>query len=246
MRRAMMLVAVGAVALLVAACTPSVTVENVPTDADGQRSGISVSGRGEVTGTPDTLTMSFGVRVLADSVSDAVAQAAEDADAVIAALRDAGVAEEDIQTTNYSIYPRYDWRNDTQVLLGYEVTNTVVAKIRDLESAGSTIDAVTAAGGDAVTVSGVSFSIEDNDELIEAAREVAWNDAEAKATQLASLSGVDLGEPTAISESFTSSGPPIPFEEAFAADAAGELATPIVPGEQLVAVTLQVQFAIDG
>lgn len=241
-----MLGAVGAVALLVAACTPSVTVENIPGDVNGQRSGISVSGRGEVTGTPDTLTMSFGVRVLADSVSDAVAEAAEGADAVIAALVEAGVAEEDIQTTNYSIYPSYDWRNDTQILLGYEVTNTVVAKIRDLETAGSTIDAVTSAGGDAVTVSGVSFSIEDNEDLIEAAREVAWNDAEAKAAQLASLSGVALGDPVAISESFTSTGPPIPFEEAFASDGAGDLATPIVPGEQLVAVTLQVQFAIGG
>lgn len=244
MRRAMILAAIGAVALFTAACTPSVTVENPPAPADGRESGISVAGTGEVTGTPDTLTMTFGVRVVADTVAEAVAEAAAGAEAVISALEDAGVAEADIQTANYSIYPRYDWRNNQEVLLGYEVSNTVVAKIRDLDAAGATIDAVTDAGGDAVTVSGVSFSIEDNDELIEAAREVAWNDAMAKAEQLAALGGVSLGSPISISESFSTSRPPIAYEE-YAVGGADDAATPIVPGEQQVTVTIQVVFDID-
>ena len=244
MRRAMILAATGALALLVAACTPSVTVENTPAPADGRESGISVSGTGEVTGTPDTLTMSFGVRVVADTVADAVDRAAASAEAVIAALEGAGVDEADIQTANYSIYPRYDWRNNQEVLLGYEVSNSVVATIRDLDTAGTTIDAVTDAGGDDVTVSGVSFSIEDNDQLIEAAREVAWNDAMAKAEQLASLGGVSLGDPISISESFSTSGPPIAYEE-FAVGGADDAATPIVPGEQQVTVSIQVVFGID-
>lgn len=244
MRRATIIAAIAAVSLLAAACTPSVTVENTPPPSDGRATGISVSGTGEVTGTPDTLTMTFGVRVIDDSVSVAVDRAASRADAVIGALRDAGVAEEDIQTANYSIYPRYDWRNDTQVLVGYEVSNSVVAKIRDLDAAGATIDAATDAGGDDVTVSGVSFSIEENEELIEAARAAAWEDAKSKAEQLASLSGVTLGSPISISESFSTSGPPIPFEElAFAAE--GDASTPILPGEQQVAVSLQVQFDIE-
>ncbi len=246
MRRVTILVAISALALLAAACTPSVTVENAPAPTEGRPTGISVSGTGEVTGTPDTLTMSFGVRVLDSSVSVAVDRAAELAEAVIAALEAAGVAEEDIQTANYSIYPRYDWRNDTQVLVGYEVSNSVVAKIRDLGSAGATIDAVTAAGGDDVTVSGVSFSIEDNDALVEAAREAAWNDARAKAEQLAALSGVTLGSPVSISESFSTSGPPIPFDDFLArTESADGAITPIQPGEQAVAVSLQVQFDID-
>lgn len=246
MRRAMILAAVVAAALLAAACTPSVTVENTPSGDGVAAVGIAVSGTGEVTGTPDTLTMTFGVRIVDESVSTAVERAADRAEAVIAALEAAGVAAEDIQTANYSVHPRYDWRNDTQTLIGYEVTNSVVAKIRDLDAAGATIDAVTDAGGDDVTVSGVRFSIEDNDALVEAARQVAWEDALAKAEQLAELSGVALGAPISISESFSSSGPPIAFDEfSFAADGA-ESATPIVPGEQLVAVSLQVQFGIDG
>lgn len=246
MRRAMIITAISAVALLAAACTPSVTVENTGGASDGRSAGISVSGTGEVTGTPDTLTMTFGVRVIDDSVSVAVDRAARGADAVIAALKAAGVAEEDIQTANYSVFPRYDWQDDRQVLIGYEVSNSVVAKIRDLDAAGTTIDSVTEAGGDDVTVSDVRFSIEDNAELVEAAREAAWNDARAKAEQLAELAGVTLGSPTAISESFSTSGPPIPFEELAFARADDGASTPIVPGEQQVAVSLQVEFDIDG
>jgi uncharacterized protein YggE len=188
--------------------------------------------------------MSFGVSVLADSVSDAVERAATRADGVIAALEANGVAEEDIQTTNYAIYPQYDWRNDQQVLLGYQVSNTVTAKIRDISAAGSTIDAVATAGGDEVIVSGVTFSIEDNEELISAAREAAWNDALAKGDQLAALSGVSLGTPTSIVESFATSGPPISWEEGIAG-AADSAITPIAPGQQDVVVTIDVQFAID-
>jgi uncharacterized protein YggE len=247
MRRGTLVASIAGLALVAAACTPSVTVENQPLPTDGQPSGIVVSGVGKVTGTPDTLSMSFGVRVVEDSVSDAVDGAAVSADAVIAALEGSGVATEDIQTTNYAIYPQYDWRNDRQILLGYEVTNTVTAKIRDIASAGTTIDAVAAAAGDDVTVSGVSFSIEDNEELLAAARQAAWDDAEAKAGQLAELGGVTLGAPVTISESFSSSRPPIAFDDLAVSEAAGlDVITPITPGQQEVAVNLEVQFSIDG
>jgi uncharacterized protein len=244
MRRVIILAIVGGVALLATACTPSVTVENPPAPGPDQDTGISVSGVGTVSGEPDTLTMSFGVSVLADTVSDAVARAADRADAVVAALMSNGVDDTDIQTTNYSIYPQYDYRSNTQVLLGYQVSNTVTAKIRDIPSAGSTIDAVTAAGGDDVTVSGVSFSIEDNEALIEAARDAAWNDAMAKGDQLASLSGVSLGSPVSISESFSEPRPPIYFDTAAAEGGAADSVTPIVPGQQDVEVRLDVVFAI--
>jgi uncharacterized protein YggE len=243
MRKQIIVAVLGAGALLMAACTPSVTVENSGSPGDGLTHGISVSGVGRVTGTPDTLTMSFGVQVVDDSVSVAVDRAADRADAVIDALIASGVAEADIQTANYSVYPRYEWRNDQQILTGYEVSNTVTAKIREIGTAGGTIDAVTAAGGDDVTVSGVSFSIEDNEALLEAAREAAWTDARAKAEQLASLSGVTLGAPSGISESLSTAQPPIWFDERAAADSGS--VTPIAPGEQEVAVTLQVRFSID-
>jgi uncharacterized protein YggE len=237
-------VAMGALALAVSACTPSVTVETPPAPTEGAASGISVNGTGKVTGTPDTLTMNFGVSVRRDTVSEAVAVAAEKAQAVIDALESNGVAEEDIQTANYSIHPQYDWDGEKQRLLGYQVNNSVIAKIRDIESAGEVIDDVAAAGGDEVTISGVTFSIEDNDALIEAAREAAWNDAKAKAEQLASLSGVTLGDPTVISETFSPTPQPTRFAAVEAQALDSSFVTPISAGEQQVAVSLNVQFSI--
>jgi uncharacterized protein YggE len=244
LNKTMIVGAIGAIALFVSACTPSVTVEAPPAATADDPSGISVSGTGKVTGTPDTLTMSFGVSVRRDTVSEAVAVAAAKAQAIIDALESNGVAEEDIQTANYSIYPQYDWDGEKQQLLGYQVNNSVIAKIRDIDNAGEVIDAVTAAGGNEVTVSGVTFSIEDNDALIEAAREAAWNDAKAKAEQLAALSGVTLGNPAVISETFSPSPQPFAYATSEFAGEDAAFSTPINPGEQQVAVSLNVRFSI--
>jgi len=245
MKRTITVAVIGVLTLVAAACTPSVTVEDTGGTSDGASAGIAVSGTGKIAGTPDTLTISFGVTVLADSVTGAVSKAAESADAVIATLTAQGVAEEDIQTANYSIFPQYDYRNDTQTLVGYQVNNTVTAKVRDLDAAGTIIDDVAAAGGDTVTVSGVSFSIEDNEQLVEAARAAAWNDARTKAEQLAELAGVTLGSPTSIVETFSSPPVPIAFNEA-ALSSAQDTVTPIAPGTQQVAVTLSVEYSIEG
>ncbi len=233
---------VGALAVTMAACssTPQAITVNSSEDA---LNGISVSGIGEVTGTPDTLEVNLGVSVLADTVSEATATAAERADALISALTANGVAEEDITTTDYSIYPEYDYSGNEQSLLGYRVNNTVRAKIRAIDQAGDTLDAVTAAAGDDVRVNSLQFSIEDDAELVSAAREAAWNDALAKATQLAELSGQSLGAATSITETVTNAAPPIYYAE----DAAGggEAATPIEPGTSTVTISLQVEFAFE-
>ena len=198
--------------------------------------GISVSGRGEVFGTPDTLTVTIGISVGKSTVSEAVDVAAGRATDLIGALKDLGVVDEDIQTSNYSIYPEYDYReNQTPRITGYRVDNTLTVKIRDL-------DAATAAAGDDVRVNGVSFVLEDNDALLVAARAAAWEDAKTKAEQLADLAGVTLGTPLTISESVGST--PVPLY-ARAEVAPGDVATPIQPGQETVTVDLTVTFAID-
>lgn len=236
------IVMLGTLAIVAAACssTPQAITVN---SSDEAHTGISVSGIGEVTGTPDTLEVDLGVSVLAETVSEATAIAAERADALISALTSNGVAEEDITTTDYSIYPEYDYSSNEQRLLGYRVNNTVRAKIRDVAVAGDVLDAVTAAAGDDVRISSLRFSIEDDAELVSAAREAAWNDALAKATELAELSGQSLGAATSIAETVTSTPPPVYYAE----DAAGgrEAATPIEPGTSTVTITLQVEFAFE-
>ena len=239
--RRVVVIAIVAASMLVAACTPEVTVENTSSEGESA-TGIAVSGAGEVYGTPDTLQMRFGVSVLRPSVDDAVGDAAALADGLISSLESSGVAQEDIQTANYSINPEYDYSGDQRRLVGYRVTNTVVAKIRDLDSAGSVIDATVASVGDEIQVSGVSFSIEDDTELIAAARTAAWDDALAKAEQLATLAGIELGEAVMISESFSSPAP-LPVYRDFAAADEAAFETPIEAGQQQVAVTLQVRFS---
>lgn len=205
-------------------------------------SGISVSGRGEVLGTPDTLTVSIGVSVGKPTVGEAIDTAAQRATDLIESLKGLGVAEDDIQTSNYSIYPEYEYReNAAPRITGYRVDNTLTVKIRDLDAAGEILDAAASAAGDEVRVNGVSFSLDDNDGLLVAARAAAWEDARTKAEQLAELAGVTLGAPITISESIGNF--PVPLfarGEAFAADAA----TPIQPGQESVTVDLSVQFAI--
>lgn len=237
----MAVIAIAAASMLLAACTPDVTVENTGSEG-ASASGIAVSGTGEVYGTPDTLQMRFGVSVLRPTVEQAVGDAAALAEGLISSLGTAGVAEDDIQTANYSINPEYDYSGDQRRLTGYRVDNTVVAKIRDLDSAGSVIDATVSSVGDEIQVSGVSFSIEDDTELIAAARTAAWDDALAKAEQLAALAGIELGEAVMISESFSSPAP-LPVYRDFAAADEAVFETPIEAGQQQVAVTLQVRFA---
>ncbi len=234
---------VAALAIVLTGCSSTPQDINVSTSNE-LRTGISVSGAGEVTGTPDTLQVDLGVSVLADTVDQAAATAAERAEAVIAALTSNGVAEEDITTTDYSIFPEYDYSNNQERVVGYRVNNTVRAKLHNIGDAGTVLDSVTTAGGDDVRINGLSFSIEDDADLIAAAREAAWNDALAKATQLADLSSQTLGTASSISETVTS--PSIPFP--YAGDLVGgaeDTATPIEPGISTVTINLQVEFGFE-
>ncbi len=239
LKRSIVLIVAGAALLAACGQESEVAVDAGSSDAT---TGISVSGEGRVTGVPDTLTVTLGVAVLRQTVDEATGDAAELADAMIAALTASGVAEDDIQTANYSIWPEWDYRNDTQTLRGYRVSNNLIVKIRQLDDAGAVIDAATAAGGDDVVVNGLQFSIEDNAQLLELARANAWNDAEAKAQQLARLAGVELGSPVEIVESLGYSAPPVPYRDTM--EAAAGMETPILPGQQEVTVTLQVRFGI--
>ena len=233
--------------LVLAACnagTPQASQPNITVNTGEIQAGISVTGSGEVTGTPDTVEIDLGVSVMGKTVDKATSSAAERAETLISALISNGVARGDITTTNYSIYPEYDYRANTERLVGYRVTNTMHVKIRDIGQSGSVIDAATAAGGDDVRVNGLRFSIEDNSDLVEAAREVAWNDALTKATQLAELSGQTLGAALFISE--TVSAPPFPrFFDEYLASAASAIETPIEPGTSAVTITLSVHFAFE-
>jgi uncharacterized protein len=207
----------------------------------GHIMGITVSGQGEATGVPDLATVNLGVEAFRDTVQAAREDAAAAMNQVIAVLRDRGIEERDIQTSSFNIYPRYD--QNGQNITGFQISNQITVKVRDLNALGSVIDEVVAAGGDLTRFDGVSFSIENPKPLEEQVRAAAVADLTTKANQLASLTGVQLGQLVSISES-VSFPYPVPFaDKAFAGQDAASV-TPVVPGEVQVMVTLNATFAI--
>jgi uncharacterized protein YggE len=227
--------------LTAAACTSKTTVNNVPADT----SGVTVSGHGEFDAPPDTGYVDVGVQVTAPNVANARDGAATAADAVIGSLKSNGIDEKDIQTTNYNIQPMYDYsKNGGQpTITGYQVTNTVQAKVRKLDSFSKVIDDATAAGGNNVRVQSIRFGVEDDVKAKEQAREKAVADAKTKAEQLAKLSGVTLGKAISISES-NASQPNQPIYARDAAAAAGTPATPIQPGTSTISVDVSIRWAV--
>ena len=209
-----------------------------------QQEGIWVSGKGEVSVVPDIVSLRLGIEAQETSVAEAQTKAAEAMNKVMAALTESGIDEKDIQTQYFSIQQVTKWNRETeeQIIIGYRVTNTVTAKIRDTDKAGSIIDAVAKAGGDLTRINGISFSVDDPSAYYEEAREKAMDEAEAKAKQLARLGGVTLGKPTYISEG----APPIVYPRAVyeVAPAQAPAETPISPGEMEISLTVQVTYAI--
>ena len=166
--------------------------------------------------------------------------------ALINSLQANNVAEKDIKTENFSIYPQYDYTDDGRVLRGYRVNNTVRAKVRDLATLSDVIDDAAEAGGDSIVINSIQFMIDDTTPLQTKARSLAVKDAEEKAQTLAKASGVRLGEPLTITESTYFEGPPIPFATAEVAfDDAARASTPIAPGELAVTVTVTVVYEIE-
>ncbi|MEN9621822.1 MAG: hypothetical protein RLZZ67_256 [Candidatus Parcubacteria bacterium] len=166
---------------------------------------INVSGKGEVLATPDIATFSFTVREEASIVSKAQKMSTEKMNAILAYVKKSNVEDKDVKTLSYSIYPRYDYQNGTnynpgkQILAAYVVSQTIEIKVRKLEDAGSLLTGIGEFG--ATDVSGLSFSIDKQDDLAREARDKAIVDAQVEAAKLAKALGVKLGSMTSFYES---------------------------------------------
>ncbi len=235
------LIGAGLVALVVAivfygVSRVSTTQAQEVTPVETRVGGVSVSGEGKAEGRPDTAYLNLGFSAENSSLAAAREEAAKKMDSVLAKIKSLGVAEKDIQTSNYSVYR--DQERDVFV-----VGNDVRVTIRNVESSSKLLDEAIDAGAN--SVHGISFGIEDRTALEKQAREKALQDARARAEELARLGGVRLGEPVAISEGMVTPPPIIYQERAMAQDSAGAASTtPIEPGQLEVSIQVQVTYAI--
>lgn len=213
--------------------------------SNSEPQGLSVSGEGRASAAPDVAVLGLGVSAKAATVEEASSRAQEAMSDLLDSLEDNGVEEKDIQTSSFSIYPEYDYRNGEQILTGYRVSHMLQVKVRDIDKAGEVIDDAVEAGGDLLQVQSISFTIDDTTALRSEAREEAVADAQAKAGELATLVGVSLGQPTHISESvYTPSPlPPMPRVVGYGMEEAA--VTEISPGELEVVVSVYITYAID-
>ena len=257
----------------------------------GVNTGIWVNGTGKSTGDPDLGILSLGVEALADTASEARGMAGGAIDATIAVLKANNIEDRDMQTSQFSISPRYNTQEITRctdnskelepvaspslgmpapgstgvvemiaiqeergsecrveferVLVGYQVTNTLNIKVRDLDNMGNIIDGATESAGNLVRINRVSFAIEDTKPLQIEAREEAIADLLTKANAMAELAGVELGKLVFLTESGV--GAPQSFARVESAAAFGfgaDQATSILAGELDVNVSVQGVFAI--
>jgi uncharacterized protein YggE len=246
-----------AAVLVVSGCAPrAVAAPAAAAETTNPLRTITVVGRGEVKAKPDIATVNLGVEVTAPTVSEAMTEANARMETILAAMKALGIADKDIQTSNFSI--NFERREptapaaseptagaktgSTQVPSGfYRVNNMIQVTIRDLDKVGDVLDAAVEAGAN--NVWGVSFGL-DNTEALEAqAREKAVADARSRAESLAKLNGVAMGDVISVSE-VIGGGPSPMYAEAASFKGLGGGGAPVEPGELTFATQIQAVYGI--
>lgn len=240
-------VATGAGFVVVAALAAAVLIgpRNGNTAPDGAPPRlIAVSGLGEVKARPDMATISSGVVTEGATAKEALARNNTAMNAVIAALKNAGVSEDDIQTSDFSVSPKYPPYQPNQTtaprIVGYTVSNQVTAQVKDLAKLGPILDALVQAGSN--QINGISFGLNEPKAKLDEARKEAVADARAKAELYAKAAGVSLGKVIQISES--TGVVPMPMYKMEARAAAADASVPIAAGQQTIAANVSITYEI--
>ncbi|MBI51031.1 MAG: hypothetical protein CL781_06855 [Chloroflexi bacterium] len=222
-------------------------------NGDNNSRGIIVNGTGLITVVPDVAILSIGVEVFSSTVKEARGVAAEAMDDVIEAVKGEGVLSKDIETTKFSIYPRYNYeeievdgrRIGQQVLTGYAVSNVAQIKIMNIEKVGTIIDEASESGGNYSRINGIDFIVNDPSPLMKGLRQNAVENAVEKAAQYAVLTGVSLGELISLNE-VSSPQPMAQAEGAYGMRAmSSSVGSQISPGENILELTVVAKFSIE-
>ena len=208
---------------------------------------ISVSGQGEIYADPDLALINFSVVTEKETVKEALQENKAKMNKVIEGMKDKGVEEKDLKTTTFDIRPRYEWyeksnsdKERERVLVGYEITQELQTKIRNLEQVGEIIQVATGAGAN--RVGNIQFTIEEKEELQQQAKEEAIQNAKEKAQKTASQLGVKLAKIVDFSESFAA---PRGYSGVAEKEMAEDTAPQIEPGQNKVEVNVSITYRIN-
>jgi uncharacterized protein YggE len=208
--------------------------------ADDVVSAISVSGEANVSVAPDLAQIDAGVANDAKTAKEASDANNAAMGKVLLALKGAGIAEKDYQTSRLSLQPQYGQNKSTGAspVVGFRASNRVTVKIRDVTKVAGIIDTLVGAGAN--DIGNISFEVTQASKLLDDAREQAVADARRKAEIYAKATGVTLGAPLSVSEG----GAPVPLFKARMATAPMAAPAAVAPGEETLSVTVHVSWAI--
>ena len=219
----------------------------------GRETQITVYGKGEVQAKPDLALINFGVKSEAKTVSEAMEENIQKMNNIISFIKNEGVEEKDLKTVNFRIQPLYEYIKDgvdyylypegKRTLVGYEVSQSLETKIRNMDKIGSVIQGATDEGAN--QVGSLSFTIDDEEGLKKQAREEAIEKAKEKAKELASQLGVRLVKIVNFSESGTSPYYPVVYDSLEMAKGAGESSPQIEVGENTIGVNVSITYEIN-
>ena len=228
-------------ASMASAQTPPSNWNSPPMSSIQPETTITLTGKGSVDHAPDIAMISVGVNVEAATASLAMTQQAEQMNGVFNAVKASGVADRDMQTSNLSLNPVYDYPpNQKPRLRAYNASNQITIKVRDLKNLGKTLDAVVKAGGN--TINGISFDIDKPEQFRDEARVSAIQDAAKKADLYAKAVGYKVKRIVTVSETdFTPR--PVPMMMRMQVNQAAE-ATPVAAGEVSLEQTVSVTFEL--
>lgn len=209
------------------------------------KSAIAVTGTGEVTVTPDIARITVGVQTNGKDSTVAAAENATRTDAVIKTIRALGVAQKDIQTEGYNIYPQFDYQKQPAVLTGYQVSNSVRITVRKLSDAGKILDAALKAGAN--IAGGIAFDISDPEKARDEAMTKAVKDAVRKAKLMAKALGKtqSLTLLELVEGSMGDNSQPRPMLMMAMRGKAEAAPTPVEAGETKISVTVSARFGFE-
>ncbi|MET0308771.1 MAG: SIMPL domain-containing protein [Sphingomonas sp.] len=235
--------------ILLPATLAALTLSVMPALAQDMRPGfapidgtiLDVAATGTTARTPDIALIEAGVVTNAATAAGAMVQNAERMRTVLAALRKAGVAERDIQTSTISLSPQYRYvQNEAPVVIGYQASNQVSIRFRDVAKSGPVLDLLVQQGAN--NISGPTLSIDKPEAAMDEARRDAVAKAKARATLYAEAAGLRVDRILSISEG--GAPPPMPMPIMMRAQADKVAASEVAPGEQQVNATISVRFLL--